>query len=533
MKVKALGLRPQGCTASTATLAAYLGMSKASVERGLTQLRGPAPDGVVELPQNARRSLPGGTGTTARRQVRAMTSSERFVWLPVAACEALTPRQLRAYAVLVFTQVQRIPLTLGELAGFLRHHSGTRAGQPVTAAAAASVVGQLEAAGWVSVGRRAGTRGRHQYVAHEIPPAAVRSTRIGVVAVARCAHSAEEALPGRAATAVVGEGSGASVGEGSLANEESPRTDRPDDERGGFPPAVGALPVGGGPGVVLDRPEAASAAEVPRNRAPRARETTRAASSTPTTKGRGSGARSPRSPYAEARLAMSPQVHAALEPVHWLLKRVESDVVLRKIAQEAGRQLRDGTAVDRLRHRLTVRFAGTSPSLIRDPGRWLLGVALPRWGCGHFDCEAGVLWSTGALCALCEEVVADRRAARRRERALRPDDGAARPGSGMCDSGPAMADPDAATASARAPQWPPRGECADCGCRILLVKGALTDGLCGPCREGAARSSAPTGQPEPVRCSHTEGVPCGRPALPTRGVCVRHRAHELVGAVSN
>ena len=64
----------------------------------------------TELPENTRRSLPGGTGTTARRRVRPMPPTERFVWLPVAACEDLTPRQLRVYAVLLFSQAQRIPL---------------------------------------------------------------------------------------------------------------------------------------------------------------------------------------------------------------------------------------------------------------------------------------------------------------------------------------------------------------------------------------------------------------------------------------
>lgn len=34
VKVAALGARPEGCTARTSTIAAYLGVSKASVERG-------------------------------------------------------------------------------------------------------------------------------------------------------------------------------------------------------------------------------------------------------------------------------------------------------------------------------------------------------------------------------------------------------------------------------------------------------------------------------------------------------------------
>ncbi|MFJ9855658.1 hypothetical protein [Streptomyces sp. NPDC101150] len=46
--------------------------------------------------------------------------------------------------------------------------------------------------------------------------------------------------------------------------------------------------------------------------------------------------------------------------------------------------------VERPHHRLTVRFAKVMSSEIRDPGWRLLGVALPRWGCGHLKCEAGV-----------------------------------------------------------------------------------------------------------------------------------------------
>lgn len=109
------------------------------------------------------------------------------------------------------------------------------------------------------------------------------------------------------------------------------------------------------------------------------------------------------------------QIYVVLEPVRWLLKRVNNPFVERKIAREVGRQLAGGMEAERL-HRLTARFAGTSPSDIRDPGRWLLGVALPRWGCGHHECETGVLWSSGRSCPVCEDIVADRRAARERVR---------------------------------------------------------------------------------------------------------------------
>lgn len=127
MKIKALGVRKEACTAGLATLASYLGLSISTVQRGLAELRSPAPDGVIELPDSRRRTLRGGTGTTARRRVRAMWPNERFIWLPVAASERLRPRLLRAYAVISFAVVQNMPLTERELAGHLRHHSGPKA----------------------------------------------------------------------------------------------------------------------------------------------------------------------------------------------------------------------------------------------------------------------------------------------------------------------------------------------------------------------------------------------------------------------
>mgnify|MGYP002345222339 CR=1 FL=1 len=110
--------------------------------------------------------------------------------------------------------------------------------------------------------------------------------------------------------------------------------------------------------------------------------------------------------------------------------------VLRRIEREIATQLDRGMSADRLHHRLTARFAGFSPSEIRDPGRWLLGVALPRWGCGHVDCESGVMWSTGRSCDVCDEVKAANAARRERERLIAdgrcPDHGHRLRPSGIC-----------------------------------------------------------------------------------------------------
>ncbi|MEV8528720.1 hypothetical protein AB0451_31965 [Streptomyces sp. NPDC052000] len=538
MKVKALGQRPEGCTAGAATLASYLKMSTSSVERGLAQLRSPRPeDGVVELPENTRRSLPGGTGTTARRRVRAMSATERYVWLPVAACEDLTSRQLRAYAVLMFTQVQRIPLTLGELAGLLRHHSGQRAGQPITATAAAAVVDELEASGWATVQRRAGGQGRNHYLAHEIPRTTTAygpGTTAGPIdapadETTRTTESVAESATGERPSAsssglpaaVVGEGSGAPVRGGSLVNREDQRTARPDDEPRLSSPAVGETRVVTSAAAARNRLEARAVNPAPGLALRADGENSPPPAQRPRTGASGGAAR----PCTGPQLTLSPQIYAVLEPVHWLLHRVDNPFLVRQIAREVGRQLRDGTDAARLSHRLTVRFAGTSVAEIRDPGRWLLGVALPRWGCGHLDCEAGTMWSTGAACAVCAEVVADRRAAR--QRASRPLDPSATAAVAEADHSPVV--PAVATSG---PPGPPRATCGECGCRIFLIGPSLTDGLCKPCRthhsqvEGEVQE---TGAGPSVKCAGWNGLPCDRPALPTRTVCARHRAREMAG----
>ncbi|MGW2393949.1 hypothetical protein ACWCYK_31325 [Streptomyces lydicamycinicus] len=266
VKVKALGARPEGCQARAETIASYLGLSKPSVERGLKALSHPASDGVVEL-RSERRTMRGGRGTSAVRSVRPMKRAEAFVWLPVAAAEDLTPRQLRAYAVIAYAEQMRIALTEAELAGHLLHHSGKKAGQPITAAAAGEVVDGLEAARWVTVQRRAGAQGRHRFVAHDIAPTAAEEvdeqpvTDASQTAQERPQEPVDDAAQG-SGSPLVGEGSGSLVGEGSLANRESPRTDSPDDERAFFFSAVGEVPVVEGAGR-LEK----SAGEVPRTTA--------------------------------------------------------------------------------------------------------------------------------------------------------------------------------------------------------------------------------------------------------------------------
>ncbi|MFJ8313265.1 MULTISPECIES: hypothetical protein [unclassified Streptomyces] len=535
MKIKVLGQRPEGCTAGAATLARYLDMSTSSVERGLAQLRSPRPDGVIELPENTRRSLPGGTGTTARRRVRRMGPTELFVWLPVAACEDLTPRQLRAFAVLMFAQAQGIPLTLGDIAGYLLHYSGRRAGQPITANAAAAVVAALEASGWATVERRTGAQGRNHYVVHDVPrsqapegsepygydsqaPSGCETPATATTAVEESPADRPHAPSADVRTPVVDEGSGSQVHAGSLATKEDHRIDRPENEPRLSSSAVGETRV-------VSRVALARTRREPRAANPTAGLALRAdanPSPSPAQPGTGGGVGKR---YTGPQLTLSPQIYAVLEPVHWLLQQVNNPFLVRQIAREVGRQMREGTDAARLHHRLTVRFAGTSPSEIRDPGRWLLGVALPRWGCGHLDCETGTMWSSGAACAVCAEVVADRRAARQRE--------SGRPGPYDPVAAAAPLRPSDGVPVAPDPQEPPRANCAECGCRIVLIGKAHTDGLCKPCREQQApvegTAEGVAGARSSAVCAGWDGVPCDRPALPTRAVCARHRAREVAG----
>ncbi|MEU5137030.1 hypothetical protein [Streptomyces californicus] len=499
VKIAGLASRPEGCTAATVTIAEYVGLSKASVERGMTQLMRPGPDGVVEL-SSTRRSLPGGCGTSAVRRVRPLSSAERFVWIPVAASEDLTPRQLRAYALIAYAQAQKIPLTESEIAGALHHHSGRRAGQPLTTAAAGGIVDELEATRWITVERRAGVRGRHHFIAHDIPPATIEPA---------CGQPSSTDIAS-SSTSCPGEGSGSSADAGSLATREEPRTDRPEDERALFSPAVGEVQVGEGvENRALQPPqgegEGRLALRADDHQAPLTKQ-----SRTPLT--------NPTSGYSGPSLSISARVHAVLEPVHWLYRQT-SVYMQRRIAREVGRQLRSGIVDARLRQRLQTRVCSTLTDEIRDPGRWILGVALPHWGCGTFDCETGVLWNSGHPCSVCDEVVRNRR--------------------------PAMAQPSSPTPAtaphvpARAPVQPsspaaPQGRCPECDCAVLVLGHAELDTRCKRCRkeDGGGKISRPFPSPHPEECAGWDGSGCARPALGFSGLCVRCRTRLMASAAS-
>ncbi|MET7477954.1 hypothetical protein ABZT17_26805 [Streptomyces sp. NPDC005648] len=338
-KVAALSRRESGCEAGVAYLSGLLGLARSTVERALTQLMRPAPDDDVAEVTSYRRTLPGGRGTTAVRRVRAVGRAEHGAWVPTRAAEALSPRQLRTYAALSYATAIGHHLTLGELGQVLRHRSGKQAGQPLDPRSVRRILRSLEDVGWISVERRAGYRGRHAYTVHDEP--------------------LQDSL-----TADLEEGSGADLEAGSLASKEHHPTDSPDD------PPTAALDI-------RRRREQVVAREPVEN------------SPLPAAL---------RRPYAGPQLSLAPRIWRVLEPVETLLPGL-SPYVVRELARVIGRQLDEGQEPQQIRARLEFRFASTEQ--IGDPGRWLLGSAVVRRGCGLVACESGRIWHTGRLCEIC------------------------------------------------------------------------------------------------------------------------------------
>ncbi|QIJ62596.1 hypothetical protein [Streptomyces sp. JB150] len=339
VKVAALARRESGCEAGVAYLSGLLGLARSTVERALTQLMRPDPtDDVVELTSH-RRTRPGGDGWTAVRRIRATNPQrEHGAWVPSRAAESLSPRQLRAYAALAYATALRHDITLAELARVLRHRSGAKAGQPLDVRSVRRILRELERLGWISVERRAGYRGRHLYTVHDEPVQA-------------------------SLTADIGEGSGGDLGEGSL-QEDHHQTDSPDD-----PPAAASS-------IRRRRVQEVARGPVDHPQLP------------PTL----------RRPYTGPQVTLAPRIWRVLEPVKPLLAGL-SPYVVRQLAREIGRQLDEGQEPERLRARLQFRLASTET--IRDPGRWLLGPAIVRRGCGLTECESGRIWHSGVRCETC------------------------------------------------------------------------------------------------------------------------------------
>lgn len=355
IKIAALAMRAEGCTAKVETIAEYLDMSKSSVERALRQLARPdAEDGVTEV-LTTRRTLPGGTGQSAHRVVRLAEPDELFVWIPARAAGALAPRLLRLYALISYAQARRMPLAYSDMGGVLRHQGGRQAGEPLGERQIARLVDELAATGWATVRHREGQQGRHAYEAHLRP------------------------LQAAPASPDIHDGSGPDDHDGSL-SEEDPTTDRLKTKNAEV-----------GVGIRRRRLQEVARGSVD-NRPP---DTFRSA------RGQGTSGGYSRGPADGSGPTLSVRAWTVLDPVRHLLDGCRPFVV-RRIETEISRQLAAGTGMRRIAERLQRRYATTER--VRDGGRWVLGAGLPRHGCGLDACEDGVIWHTGQACGVCLDI---------------------------------------------------------------------------------------------------------------------------------
>ncbi|MFF8980207.1 MarR family transcriptional regulator [Streptomyces cellulosae] len=355
-QVTALAQRSHGCTAGVTVLAGFMGISKRTAERCLAELAAPGPDGRPEL-VTRRRTGPDGDGETALRRTRPVERGDHWAYVPVLAAKTLRHPAFVIYCALTYAVATGTPVTAAELGELLG----------VTERSARRLVAELEALGWVTVHRRAGGHGRHAYEVHDHPLRLVAD---------------EAARPDTHG------GSGADTDGGSLViKEDAELTDESTTQVGGafrrrrgdrkWGPAVdtaGSSPVGGAePGTPDTFRPAAKAA------------------------------------YDGPQLTLSPRVWAVLAPVQDLLPAV-SPYLVRRIAREIGRQLDGGVFAEDIRDQLQRLRAWTPAEDLRDPGRWILGAALPvRPGkCGRPDCHYGFTRYTGAPCKACAEVDANR-----------------------------------------------------------------------------------------------------------------------------
>ncbi|MBL3669093.1 hypothetical protein JL475_24480 [Streptomyces sp. M2CJ-2] len=398
VKIAALALREEGCTARVTTLAEYLGMSKSAVERGLKSLRNPDPiDGLTEVP-TVRRTASGGTGESAHRVTRPLTEGELWVRIPVRAAEALTPRLLRLYALLVYATTRRIPVTAAELGDMLHHHTGKKAGECLGERQARRLVDDLETTGWLTVHRREGQQGRHAYETHRHPLHAVPAPAPADSQAPAAAEALEDQAPVQLAlwgdeAPVIHDGSGPDLGDGSLASKEDHLIDRPDETKGvgvtrrrrgdrkwvAAPVDNSTVPDTFGPSV---------------SRAARGNRPIPAPNTTPTGDSPGG--------YTGPELRWTARIHTALAPVRHELNDVRR-FVLRRIAREIGAQLDTGISPDRMAARIRARYRTTMRSDIRDVGAWLLSVGIVHRGCGVPSCEDGHVWPTGEPCEICAQ----------------------------------------------------------------------------------------------------------------------------------
>ncbi|MFM9653535.1 hypothetical protein ACKI1S_46615, partial [Streptomyces galilaeus] len=186
-QITALQKRSERCRASVVTLAGWMGDSTRTGDRYLAELHAPGPDGVPEL-TTIRHTGSDGDGETAERWTRALTRDEHFALVPVLAAKTLRHPLFVLYCALAYAVATCTPVTAAELGEVL----------DVTEMTARRMMTELAGLGWITVHRRTGPHGRHEYEVHDRPL---------------------HAVPAPAAVSSDG-GSGASADGGSLATKE-------------------------------------------------------------------------------------------------------------------------------------------------------------------------------------------------------------------------------------------------------------------------------------------------------------------------
>jgi hypothetical protein len=368
-QITALAHRADGCRASVATLAGYMGDAKRTAERVLTELSAPARDGVPEL-TTIRRTGSDGDGETASRRTRGCERGEHFAYVAILAAKTLRRPLFVLYCALAYAVATRTPVTAAELAGVLG----------VTEYSARRMTNELERLGWITVHRRAGAHGRHEYEVHDQP-----------------LHP----VPDEPEKPHTDGGSGACADGGSLAiKEDAGLTDeRSTHRRGSFRRRRGDRKW---VGPTVDTAGNANYYPV----TPLAPATFRPAPGSPVRP-------AARPAYDGPPLTLSQDAWALLKPVlapvSDLLPHV-SVFMTRRIVREILRQIReDGIWPEDIRDQVARLRRWTPAEDIHDPGRWLLGAVLPvRSRCGTTGCHWGFLAHTGMPCKACAELEADR-----------------------------------------------------------------------------------------------------------------------------
>ncbi|MFB7353440.1 hypothetical protein [Streptomyces gardneri] len=364
----------RGSVADLTTIAVYLGLTNrlaVDPRTGNELLKAPSALYAAQKELTSakemtveRRTLPGGTGTSAVRRVSGLGLDEAFAFAPVALLGAVSPRHVRAYLVCAYAYATRTPMTAEELSGHLRHHSGKNAGEPISERSARMIVDDLERWGWLDMDRRAGRQGRNLITPRRSP--------LGPVT---CPEN------GRTSGAELEETSGPEPARTSLANEElQPEADVQEIARdlvGGSARRASSV-VARGP---VENPAAGTFDQ---------------AVASP-------GAASPE-PRGDSPTAISATAHRVLR----LLPLEFTPGQCALAAKAIERSVSEVGDVERILNRVHRHLANEGQA-VREPYGWLITRGLRNDPCPAPACEEGQLWPTGENCRICIERWADRR----------------------------------------------------------------------------------------------------------------------------